>query len=261
MTRSRLDTGDLDWADTGSGGRGLIILHSLGTDRRMWQSQMADFSSMRRVIAIELPGHGGSVARPGEYSLDELGTDVLAIASEAGLAGFDVCGISLGGLIALWLAINAPDRVLSLVVSNTAARIGSRQFWSERIQAVSERGMAGVRAQVVPRFLTSDFPERDPETYARVESMFLSVDPTGYIGCCAALREADLSGEVRAITCPTLVIGGDHDLATPWAQAEELHRSIAGSRLEVVPGAAHLANLDRPHVFTDLVVTALEEAN
>jgi 3-oxoadipate enol-lactonase len=223
----------------------------------MWQPQLAGFSSMRRVVAIDLPGHGGSGARPGEYTLDELGSDVLAIASEAGLARFDVCGISLGGLIALWLAINAPDRVLTLVVSNTAARIGSHQSWSERVHAVTEGGMAGVRAQVIPRFLSEGFPERHPETFALVEEMFLSVDPVGYTGCCAVLRDADLSDEVGAITCPTLIIAGDLDVATPPAQAEGLHRSIAGSRLEIIPGAAHLASLDQPDAFTGLVTDAL----
>ena len=260
MTRSQLGTGALEWADTGSGESGLVILHSVGTDRRMWQPQMAGFTSVRRVVAIDLPGHGGSAARPGEYPLDELGTDVLAIASEAGLARFDVCGISLGGLIALWLAIHAPNRVLSLVVSNTAARIGSHEFWSERIQAVTEGGMAGVRSQVVPRFLTADFPERDPDTFARVEEMFLSVDPVGYIGCCAALRDADLRGKVGTIACPTLVIGGDQDVATPPAEAESLHQSITGSHMQIIPGAAHLASLDQPDVFTELVITALEKA-
>jgi 3-oxoadipate enol-lactonase len=260
LTRSRLVTGQLEWAEAGSEDRGLVLLHSLGTDRRMWQPQIRGFTSMRRVVTIDLPGHGGSAARPGEYTLDELGRDVLAIASEAGLARFDFCGISLGGLIGLWLAINAPDRIAILVVSNTATRIGSGALWSERIRAVSEGGMAGVRAQVVPRFLSEDFPERDPETFALVEEMFLSVDPTGYVGCCAALRDADLSGEVGSIDCPTVIITGGLDVATPPEEAESLHRSITGSRLEMIPGAAHLASLDQPDAFTKLVVTALDMA-
>jgi 3-oxoadipate enol-lactonase len=221
---------------------------------------MAAFTSMRRVVAIDLPGHGGSAACPGEYTLDQLGGDVLTIATEAGLARFDVCGISLGGLIGLWLAVNARDRVATLVVSNTAARIGSRGFWAERIRAVAEGGMAGVEAQVIPRFLSEDFSERDPETFALVEEMFLAVDPAGYIGCCAALRDADLSDDVRAISCPTVIIAGDIDVATPPAEVELLHGSISGSRLDTIPGAAHLASLDRKDVFTDLVVTALEES-
>jgi 3-oxoadipate enol-lactonase len=182
---------------------------------------------------------------------------MLAVADEAGLDGIDVCGISLGGLIGLWLGINAPERVTSLVVSNTAARVGSREFWSERIEAVQRRGMEGILHDVVPRFVAPGFRDRDPQTFALIEEMFLSVDPSGYVGCCAALRDGDLRDSVSAIACPTLVIGGEQDVATPPAEARWLHGQIAGSHLEVIPGAAHLANIDRPDAFTRVAMSAL----
>lgn len=259
MSEARLSTGTLDWADTATSGRGLILLHSLGTDRRMWNGQMQAFASLRRVLAVDLPGHGKSNATPGEYRLDDLGADVLAVADRTGLDHFDVCGVSLGGLIGLWLAINAPERVSSLVASNTAARIGSRQGWSERMAAVASQGMMGLRDQIVPRWVAAGFPERDPETYSSLQEMFASVDPAGYVGCCAALRDADLRDAIGAIDCPTLVIGGEHDTSTPPSDAHWLHGHIAGSRLEVIPDAAHLANVDRPDVFTALVAAALEQ--
>lgn len=260
MSRIEGRTGNLDWTDHGSeGGRALLLLHSLGTDSTMWMHQIPAFSRVRRVVTIDLPGHGRSVAAEGEYRLEDLGRDVLEVADSAGIDRFDLAGISLGGLISLWLAIAAPDRVLTLVASNTAARVATSEFWSERLSAVSELGMEGIRPSVIPRFFTPGFPERDPETFRSVESVFTAVDPVGYAGCCAALRDADLRDRVAEIRCPTLIVVGDQDLATPLADGEFLGGRIAGSRLVVIPGAAHLANLDQPEAFTSTVLNAWNE--
>lgn len=260
MSRTEGRTGNLDWTDHGpEDGRALLLLHSLGTDSTMWMHQIPVFSRVRRVVTIDLPGHGGSVAAEGEYRLEDLGRDVLEVADAAGIDRFDLAGVSLGGLISLWLAITAPDRVLTLVASSTAARVGTSEFWSERLSAVSELGMEGIRPNVLPRFFTPDFREREPETLRSVESVFTAVDPVGYAGCCAALRDADLRDTVAEIRCPTLIVVGDQDLATPPADAEFLSGRIAGSRLVVIPGVAHLATLDRPEAFTTAVLNAWNE--
>jgi 3-oxoadipate enol-lactonase len=226
----------------------------------MWAPQLGAFATARRVVAIDLPGHGRSTAQSGEYRLDDLGADLLAIADQAGVARFDFCGISLGGLLGLWLAIHAPERVQTLVASNTAARVGSRDLWAERIQAVVDQGMAGIGPSVVARFFRPDFGHRRPEAFRQVEETFNSVDPVGYIGCCAALRDADLSASVAAIHCPTLIMAGEQDQATPPAQAQWLHQQIPGSQLEVIPQAAHLANLEQPEIFTRLAMDFLESS-
>jgi len=226
----------------------------------MWAPQLQAFATVRRVVAIDLPGHGRSTANPGEYSLDDLGADMLAIADQAGLARFDICGISIGGLLGLWLAINAPERVQTLVASNTAARVGSRERWADRIRAVIDQGLEGIRPSVVARFFTPDFGQRRPEVLRQVEETFTSVDPVGYMGCCAALRDADLSAAIPTIRCPTLIMAGAEDQATPPDQAEWLHRHIPHSRLEVIPRAAHLANLEQPEIFTRLAMELLESS-
>lgn len=242
-------TGDLVWTDSDpSGTDGLIMVHSLGTDSSMWAPQVGPLSVIRRVVAIDLPGHGASSAAPGEYRLEDLGHDVLDVAGEAGLERFDVCGISIGGIMALWLAINAPERVRTLIVANSAARVGTEEGWAERIQAVEAGGMAAV-GHVVDRFFAVD----RPMTRRAIRQVFLAVDPTGYIGCCAALRDTDLRGELSAIECPTFIIAGDEDVSTPPTEAHRLHAEIRGSRLHVIPGAAHLSNLDQPTAFLDHV--------
>ena len=260
MSRTEGRTGNLDWTDHGpDGGRAVLLLHSLGTDSTMWMHQIPAFSPMRRVLTIDLPGHGRSMAVEGDYRLEDLGRDVLGVADSAGIDRFDLAGISLGGLISLWLAIAVPDRVLTLVASNTAARVATSEFWSERLSAVSELGMEGIRPSVVPRFFTPDFPERDPETFRSVETVFTSVDPVGYAGCCAALRDADLRDTVTEIRCPTLIVAGEQDQATPPADGEFLRGQIAGSSLVVIPDAAHLANLDQPEAFSNTVLNAWSE--
>ena len=234
----------------------MILIHSLGTDSTMWAGQIAAFSGRRRVVAIDLPGHGGSTAAGGDYRLEDLGQDILTVADAVGLDRFDLCGISVGGLISLWLAVNAPERVVTLVASNTAARVGTAEKWAERIAAVAEVGLAGILPTVVPGFVTRDFPARHPEAYRSIETTFAAVDPVGYAGCCAALRDTDLADDVAAIACPTLVVAGDQDRSTPPPESEFLHGRIAGSRLEVIRGAAHLANLDQPEVFNRAVLAA-----
>ncbi|MGH8872513.1 MAG: 3-oxoadipate enol-lactonase [Acidimicrobiia bacterium] len=254
MTGSRLRTGELFWSVSGSAlSHPLVMLHSLGADSTMWEPNLGGLSTIRRLISIDLPGHGASSAAPGPYSLDEIAQDVIDAAGAAGAVRFDVCGISLGGLIGLWLAINAPDRVTGLVAANTAARVGTEALWQERIDAVTAGGMESIRDRVVARFFTTQFARRDPEWFARVNGLFAAVDPVGYSGCCAALRDADLRQSVAGIRCPTLIVAGDQDVATPVSESEWLQGQIAGSHLEVIEEAAHLSSLEQPDIFTSVV--------
>jgi 3-oxoadipate enol-lactonase len=210
------------------------------------------------VILLDLPGHGASLAAPGHYTVADLGLDVLDIAAAAGEAEFDLCGISLGALVALWVGINAPDRARALVVSNTAARVGSEELWAARIEAVETGGMEAVREAAVDRFFFPDHAIADPAMVAEATKVLLSVDPVGYIGCCAALKEADLRESVGSIRCPTLVIGGGRDIATPPGESVWLHDHIPGSTLRILDTAAHLSNLERPDDWTAEVAGFLE---
>ena len=260
MTAHRGRTGILDWSDAGGGpGRPLVMIHALGADRAMWSQQVPLLSSKRRVVLPDLPGHGASSAAAGHYTVEDLGLDVLDIATGAGLGEFDVCGVSLGGLIALWVGINAPDRARALVVSNTAARVGSEELWAARIEAVEVGGMEAVREAAVVRFFSPEHASAQPATVAEATRTLLTVDPVGYAGCCAALRDADLRESVGAIRSPTLVIGGDRDIATPPEEAVWLHEHIPGSSLRVLEGAAHLSNLERPEDWGAEVARFLEE--
>ena len=259
MTAHEGRTGALDWSEVGGGpDRPLVMVHALGVDREMWAQQIPALSLTRRVVLFDLPGHGASSAAPGPYTAEDLGLDVLDIATAAGVGEFDVCGISLGGLITLWLGVNAPERARGLVVSNTAARVGTEAVWAERIEAVETGGMEAIEEIAVGRFFTPDLSSLQPEMVERVRRILLDTDPAGYAGCCAALRDADLRGSIGAIRSPTLVIGGDRDIATPPENSVWIHEHVPGSRLRILEGAAHLSNLEQPEAWAEAVAGFLE---
>lgn len=253
-------TGSLAWAETGdSSARALVMIHALGADMKMWEPHLADLARLRRVITVDLPGHGTSVASEGPFTVSRLGEDILDIADAAGATTFDLCGVSLGGLISLWISAHAPEQVSALVASNTAARIGSEEIWQARIEAIAEGGIAAVSEAALGRFFTPGFADIDRATFENSARTLLATDPEAYIACCAALRDADLRELVEAIHCPTLVIGGGADMSTPPDQAEWLHEHIAGSRLAMIDGAPHFANLERPDEWGRLVTGFLKE--
>lgn len=255
MTEHRGRTGDIAWAETGeSGGRPpLLLLHPLGADRQIWSTSLDYLSPGHRVLLIDLPGHGLSSAQSGEYTVADLGSDIVDVAAAAGAGRFDLCGVSLGGLISLWIAANHPDLVNTLVVSNTAARVGTEELWQARIEAVGTGGMEAIREMAVARFFTGSFIASHPVVVETAERTLLQTDPSGYVGCCAALRDADLREDIGSIRCPTLVIGGDQDASTPPDQAVWLHEHIAGSSLRVLEGAAHFSNLEQPDAWGEAV--------
>jgi 3-oxoadipate enol-lactonase len=228
----------------------VVLVNSLGTDYRMWEPQVPALAEQFRVLRFNTRGHGTSDVPPAPYTLDRLGQDVLDLFRALGVERAHICGLSLGGLIAQWLAIQHPGRVDRVVLANTAARIGDAATWSARIDAVRTGGMAAIRDAVVARFLSEGFRQRQPAVAARVAGMLDATPPEGYIGACAALRDADLRARVGGIRPPTLVIAGELDEATPPAQAEALRAAIPASRCLIIPNVAHLSNLEAPETFT-----------
>ena len=236
----------------------LVLTHALGSDHTMWDPQAEALKAQYYIIAIDNLGHGESDAPDGDYKVTDLAAAVTAVADAAELEQFHYCGLSVGGITGLQLAAHHGDRLLSLTLSNAAARIGSPELWSERIQTARTSGMSALVDGVIARWFSPGFAERHPDRYERARSTLLATDPDGYAGVCAALRDADLSDTVSSITVPTLVIGGEHDEAAPVEQARWLHEQIAGSRL-VELSAAHISNLDCETEFTAALEQFLDE--
>ncbi len=239
--------------DGAAGAPALVFSNSLGTDLHMWDAQVAALGDAFRIVRYDTRGHGGSGVPAGPATLERLGRDLLALLDHLELPRAHICGLSLGGLTAQWLAVYHPARVGRLVLSSTAARIGSVDIWAARIAAVESRGMADVADSVLARFFSPGFRAACPEVVAAYRDTLRATAPAGYVACCAALRDADLRPAVAGIAAPTLVIVGDLDGATPPAQAEELHAAIPGSELAVLDGVAHLANVEAPDVFSALL--------
>ena len=227
----------------------LVLSHSIGTDHAMWAPQIPDLLSHFQVLRYDTRGHGASEVTKGEYSMELLGRDVLGLTDSLGIRQFAFCGLSLGGAIGQWLGVNAPDRLTSLVLANTAPKFGERSNWETRIKMVREGGMAAIVDMVMQRFFSPQSLVNSSVCAATVKSVLLGTDPTGYVGCCAALRDFDSRETLRKIRVPTLVVSGDRDVSTPWAgNGEVLAREIPNARSLQLP-AAHLSNLERPRSF------------
>lgn len=231
----------------------LLLGGSLGTDLSMWDGQMPLAGSLR-LVRLGHRGHGGSTAPPGPYAIADLGRDVLALMDELGLERVAYAGLSLGGMVGMWLAANAPERIERLVLLCTAAWLPNRDVYAERAGVVRAAGSTEpVADAVLSRWLTPDFARERPDVRLRLRAMLTATSAEGYAGCCEAIAGMDLREEVERIEAPTLVISGAEDPATPIALQEQIAGSIRDSRHEIVGPAAHLAAVEQAEPVNQLI--------
>jgi 3-oxoadipate enol-lactonase len=234
----------------------LLLSNSLGTNLDMWAAQIPAFARHFRVLRYDSRGHGGSGVPAGPYSIERLGRDAVGLLDALGIARAHFCGLSKGGMVGQWLGVNAPEHLDRLILANTTAYMGPASAWDARITAVATKGMAGIIDGVVERWFTPRFRASDAPAVDRIRAMLLATDPTGYAGCCAAIRDMDQRPSIARIPVPTLVIGGTEDPATPPAASEEIAGLVPGARLHMLP-AAHLSNVEQPGLFTKTVLDFL----
>lgn len=238
----------------------LLLSNSLGTTLEMWDAQVPAFSEHFRVLRYDTRGHGGSSVTPGPYSIDQLGRDALALVDSLGIDRFAFCGLSMGGLIGLWLGINAGERLTRLVICNTGAKIGTDETWNERIDTVlkgGEQAMRDPRDASISRWFTPDFAERQPAQVNRITQMIAGTSPQGYAANCAAVRDGDFRSQLGAIGVPTLVVCGTKDPVTTSEHGRFMQARIAGAEL-VEFEAAHLSNVEAGEAFTRCVLKFLQ---
>jgi 3-oxoadipate enol-lactonase/4-carboxymuconolactone decarboxylase len=237
----------------------LVLSHSIGTDHAMWAPQVTDLLPHFRILRYDTRGHGASDIPPGEYSVADLGNDVVALLDALNLSQVAFCGLSLGGAVGQWLALSAPDRLSKLILASTSPRFATVTNWEARIQAVARGGMAAVADLAMQRFFAAEFAAASPFA-ASIRSTLLGTDAGGYIGCCAALRDFDSTSSLKSIKTPTLVIVGDQDVSTPWeGNGEIVAREISNAQVVRLP-AAHLSNLETPRSFTAALAAFLQPA-
>lgn len=227
----------------------LMLSNSLGTNLRMWDKQVPALSKRFRVVRYDTRGHGKTDAPSGPYTFTMLGQDALALMDALKLTKVRFCGLSMGGMIGMWLARNAPSRIDQLVLSNTAAKFGATDVWNQRIATVRASGMKTITDAVIERWFTKEFREKSPKEIDPIVEMLHTTKPEGYAGNCAAIRDVDQRWTIAGIKAPTLVIGGKLDPATPFEAAELIAKHIPGAKL-VGLDAAHLSNIEQPEAFT-----------
>ena len=241
-----------DDAPPGAEGLGppVLMLHSIGTSLNVFDPQLAAISRHHRVIRMDLRGHGHSGVTEGPYSMSMHAADAVAVLDALGVAQAHVVGLSIGGRIAMQMAAEAPERVASLVLLDTAAEFPPPEAWQERIEAVLANG-SGVLADVVmPRWVV------DPSLPSSqgLRQMLEHTNRHGYAGSAAALRDARADEVFGKIGCPTTIAVGDKDVATPPSISEEMRTAIPGSRLVVLEGAAHIPTLEKAEDVTAVVL-------
>jgi 3-oxoadipate enol-lactonase len=236
----------------------IVLSNSLGTNLTMWDPQATILCEKFCVLRYDLRGHGLSSVTPGPYTIEELGRDVIALLDALKIENAYFCGLSMSGMIGMWLGLNAANRMKGLVLCNTAAKIGNVETWNARIKDVKERGMAAVATTVVLRWFSEDFIKRSPEVVEATRQMLLQAPPEGYAACCAAVRDADFRRELPRLTTRTLVIAGAQDPVISPAESHLVADGIPDSSYFELQ-AAHLSNIEAAPQFTESLLKFLTE--
>jgi 3-oxoadipate enol-lactonase len=235
----------------------LLFSNSLGTDLSMWEPQSRTLSKGFRVLRYDGRGQGQSVVTPGPYTIEQLADDVLALLNELNIAKVHFCGLSMGGMVGMSLAVRAPERLGKLILCNTSPKIGTPEIWDARMTAVRAGGMAAVVEGVLERWFTPDFRKSSPASIQKTREMLLHSHVEGYVACCSAVRDMDTRDDIAAIRVPTLIISGAHDPVTPPHDGRFMAEKIAGSIYKELP-AAHLSNIEAADAFTMEVLRFLK---
>lgn len=252
----------LAWTETGPAAAPVLLLgNSLGSVKESWQGVTALLAQRWRLVCFDARGHGASTLSPAargvDYSIELLGRDALAVADAAGAARFSYAGVSIGGMIGMWLGAHAAARLDRLVLSNTAAKLPA-QIWDERIATVKAVGLASQADSTMQRWFTPAFHATGAPIIAATRAAFLAVDPDGYLGCAAAIRDMDSRPLLATIKVPTLVIAGTYDPSTPPELGRDIAAGITGAQYVELP-LAHMPQLEQPATYVGVLEKFLAE--
>lgn len=245
-------------ADGDEGKPSLLLLNSLGTDHAMWDAVMAFLLRDFRVLRMDTRGHGASDVPKGDYTLSMLARDAVAVLDAAGVARAHVCGLSMGGMTALELASEHPERVERIIGANTSAQMSS-DLMRERAALVRQKGMQAVLDAVIGRFFTQSFRDRKPPLLGSTRATLLATEPEGYAACCMAIAGMKLKDKLGRVKAPLLVINGAQDISTPPAEHGELIAKAVAGASSVMIDAAHLSAIEQPEAFAGAVVAFLTQ--
>ena len=230
----------------------LVLSHSLACSVRMWDPQIAALKDEYRILAYDTRGHGASEAPPGAYTLELLADDLFSLLKELKIEKAHYCGLSMGGMIGQTFALKYPGVLRTLALADTTSRYpeNAAPLWAERIKTAQAQGMGPLAQPTLERWFTEAFRKANPAPVEAIRKLILATPVPGYAGCCHAIPKINLTARLKEIKCPILVIVGEQDPGTPPAMAREIHDNAPGSKLVVLPQAAHLSNLEQPEGFS-----------
>ena len=229
----------------------LVLSHSLACSTRMWDEQIAAFKERYRILAYDTRGHGNSQAPAGAYTLEQLADDLKALLDRVGISRAHYCGLSMGGMIGQTYALKYPGTFATLVLADTTSRMPAEALptWQDRIRSAETKGMQPLVEPTLARWFTEPYRKAQPQTMQRIGNLIGSTPVAGYVGCCHAIPQINLSARLKDIRTPILIIVGEDDPGTPVAMSKEIHENAPGSKLVVLPKAAHLSNIEQSAAF------------
>ena len=226
-------------------GEAVIFANSLGTDLRIWDAVIRSLAGLR-VIRYDMRGHGLTPPSAPPYAIADLAADLEQLIDALEMPRATICGVSVGGQVAVQVAHDRPEQVEGLILCDTSFRIGTPEMWKQRIAAVTEHGLTAISDTVSARWFSAQYRSLQPDHVAGYRYMLERCTVAGYAGVCAAIRDADLESLARGLRCRTLVLCGDQDQATPPELNEALAAAISGAHYQSIPGAGHLPCLEQP---------------
>jgi 3-oxoadipate enol-lactonase len=240
----------------------LTMSHSLACNLHMWDEEAKRLSQRYKVLRYDTRGHGESGAPAGAYTLELLADDLHGLLRALGVQSTHFVGLSMGGMIGQTYALKYPGVFASLALCDTTSRYPAdvAGLWAERIKTVETQGMEPMVAPTLERWFTPPYRAAHPEVMEKVAAMIRNTPAPGFVGCCHAIPRINLTARLKEIRCPSLVIVGEDDPGTPVAMAEDIHRALPGSKLVVIPCAAHLSNLEQPDAFNQALADFLDQA-
>lgn len=242
----------LHWREDGDpDGTPLVFANSLGSDLRLWDPILPLLPPGLRIIRYDKRGHGLSGIGAPPYSMDLLIDDAASLLDALGLRDTIFVGLSIGGVIGQGLAARRPDLIKALVLSNSAPRMGTPEMWAERIAAVQAGGMEAIADTIIARWFGKAFLARPEATLWR--AMLARTPAAGYLGCCAALADADLTGTTRDLRLPAMAIAGEEDMTSPPEMVAATAALIADAPCHVIPKVGHLPCVEDPRAFADIL--------
>lgn len=230
----------------------IVFINSLGTDFRIWRDVIVRLAGSYPLLTYDKRGHGLSDVGQAPYTIEDHVDDLIGLLEHLKVSNAVICGLSVGGLIAQNLYARRPDLVKALILCDTAHKIGTAEMWAARISAIEEGGLDGIVDGVMERWFTPAFRNSDPGLPG-YRNMMLRQPVDGYIGTCAAIRDADYTEAAGRIAVPTLCVVGDQDGATPPDLVLSLAKLVPGARYEVIKDAGHIPCVEQPEMLTTII--------